>query len=67
MKSTSKQGSIKAKINDSVTSQITKINKIRKVLFELLGAVAYLHEKSIVHRDIKPDNVFVSHVIFGDI
>jgi serine/threonine protein kinase len=62
LRSMSEQSAAKAKINESVTSQISRINKIRKVLFEIAGGVAYLHEKGLVHRDVKPDNVFISHV-----
>jgi hypothetical protein len=35
----------------------------------LLEAVAKLHEKGYVHRDIKPDNIFVAddgHLVLGD-
>lgn len=62
LKNMSEQSAARARINESVTSQISKINKIRKVLFEIAGGVAYMHERGLVHRDIKPDNVFVSHV-----
>ena len=59
----SEQNEIKNKINESVTSQISKINKIRNILFEVGSALAYVHERNIIHRDIKPENIFISHVI----
>lgn len=32
------------------------------IIFQVTSAVAFLHERGIIHRDIKPDNlVFVSH------
>ncbi|KHO00559.1 Calcium/calmodulin-dependent/calcium-dependent protein kinase [Metarhizium album ARSEF 1941] len=33
---------------------------LRRVFSELVGAVTYLHEKKIVHRDIKLENVLVN-------
>ena len=59
----SEQNEIKNKINESVTSQISKINKIRRILFEVGSALAYIHERNIIHRDIKPENIFISHVL----
>lgn len=33
--------------------------QVVRVMEQLLGALAYAHEKGVVHRDIKPSNVFV--------
>ena len=32
---------------------------IRKMLMKLLGAVAYIHDRGVLHRDISPDNILV--------
>ena len=32
----------------------------RKILFEILDAMAYYHSKQIIHRDIKPENILIT-------
>jgi len=42
---------------------------IIRVLYQLLQAVAYIHERNIVHKDIKPDNILLDaheNVKLGD-
>jgi TolB-like protein len=33
--------------------------EVRRILLDVVDALAHAHEESIVHRDIKPDNVFI--------
>lgn len=37
---------------------------VRVIMRELLLALQYLHSKNIVHRDVRPDNLFCSHPKF---
>lgn len=47
---------------DVATSQreVLKPNLLRRMFAEVVGAVQYLHERRIVHRDIKLENVLVN-------
>ena len=47
----------------SELSQPNGINNerhIRKIFTEMLDALSYVHKKQIFHRDLKPDNIFIT-------
>ncbi|CAG8550148.1 4793_t:CDS:2 [Diversispora eburnea] len=35
--------------------------EIRYFLIQLLDAIEYMHKKNVIHRDLKPDNIFLSN------
>jgi len=45
-------------LNDTFSKITTKKQKVI-IAFEILNAVAYLHENSFIHRDIKSDNILL--------
>lgn len=51
---------------DTLSSLVTKKgvldeNQVRRILTDVLPVFSYIHSKSIVHRDIKPDNIILRH------
>ena len=41
---------------------MTKINKIREILKQIIQGLSNIHKKGVIHRDIKPDNIYISYV-----
>ena len=54
-------GSVKDMIAKRLTAgNFLTLPEIKNLSIQLVSAVAYCHEKSVLHLDIKPANVFIS-------
>jgi eukaryotic-like serine/threonine-protein kinase len=44
------------------------VEESARILYEVLDALAYAHERGVIHRDIKPDNIMLSgrHALLVD-
>jgi len=38
----------------------SELKSIHEIFFQLLKGMKYIHEKNLVHRDLKPDNIFMN-------
>ncbi|KAH9054166.1 kinase-like domain-containing protein [Lactarius vividus] len=47
----------------------SRVDAVRFYMAELLIALEHIHSKRVVHRDVKPENVFIDidgHIVLGD-
>jgi serine/threonine-protein kinase len=53
--------------NSEYVSKKLKYDQRLHIAISIAGAVAFLHERGVMHRDIKPDNVFMTQpVVIGE-
>lgn len=43
-----------------ITPQGLPPERVKKLMYQMLRAVAYMHENNLIHRDIKPENLLIS-------
>jgi serine/threonine protein kinase, bacterial len=49
-------------LNDLVSKKgVMNESQVRRILTDVLPVFSYIHSRSIVHRDIKPDNIILRH------
>ena len=48
--------------------EVIPLREVVRILQEVIGALAYAHERGVVHRDIKPDNILMNrgHAVVTD-
>ncbi|MQL82804.1 hypothetical protein Taro_015288 [Colocasia esculenta] len=45
-------------------SQISNVEEILQVLYQVVKALQFMHERGIAHLDVKPDNIYVKNGVY---
>lgn len=49
------------KNNDIEMTKKYKNHKLIEIFYEICSCMSFVHEQGIIHLDLKPDNIFISH------
>ena len=55
------RGSLAEQIENSLDSRLREFEVVQ-MTFDVLAALTFMHEKNVIHRDIKPDNIMLTEV-----
>jgi len=55
------KGDLKQYLNKFVKRSPLKMDKIKKLTFQILNGMSYCHSIGILHRDIKPQNILINY------
>jgi len=51
----------KGTLFDSIQARTLSEDDVVNIFFQVVSAIAYLHNRNILHRDIKPENVLMKN------
>src|SRR3990170_4752668 len=46
---------------DLMHGEVMPLDQVREIITQVGGALAYAHDRGLVHRDVKPSNILIDH------